>query len=163
MLHVSKPGKLPAQGQPRITQWQFRRILESERGAHEACREFFKNSPLISDRLEIAEIASRAHRFASGRKSESNSQKFLVGMYLSLGGIVTAAAAVFSMPFLLFSWLPHTAMVLVISNLAVKTRDYASKTPPIFRAEGKIICETQRYLEFLEFEAYKKSLGKGAP
>jgi len=122
------------------------------------CQEFFRGSALLDDKAKIADIAVKARHFAVGRRHESSAQKFLLGMYLGLGGAVTIAAAVFKMPFLLLAWAPHSLMTFVIANLATTTRPYAAKLPPIFSADRKICAEVQRYLEHEEFGAYRLSL-----
>ena len=161
MKIVKTPVQVLNNGQ-NLTKPQFYRLLNSEKGALEVCSDFFSKSVLLEDKLKTVEIASKVYRFAKGRKHESNAQKLLMWEYLILGGGAAAAAAIFKAPIFLIGTLFMTFCTYIISNYATITRPYASKIPPIFHVDDKILEETQKYLEHLEILEYKDSLKKKA-
>jgi hypothetical protein len=137
-------------------------LLESDKGSYEVCSEFFKDSPMLEDKSKIAAIAVKARMFARGRKNEISITKYLLfGHFPVLGGILSAAAAIMDIPAMHLGWVPHAVMTFFISVLAMGSqhRTYASRFPPIFKAEDKLIREVQAYLEYREFAEYRLSLG----
>lgn len=149
----------PLQNANAITKSQFGRLLKSEKGAYEVCREFFKDSAMLKDEPNIADIAANARMFARGRKNESGALKYLAGQFLALGAGVSATALILDAPLVWLAWIPHILMTGNIAIIGTRSLPYASKIAPIFKAEDKIIKEVQSYLEYREFAKYRLSVG----